>query len=282
MTHSSSLSLQLQRAAGPLKNIGIQPQVAIVLGSGLGDFASGIENARFVPYGDVDGMPVSKVEGHAGRFCYGRFEGVDLLAMQGRVHLYEGHRANDVVFGVRLAIALGARVVILTNAAGGIDETFDAGDLMVIDDHINLTGHNCLVGENDAAVGPRFPDMTHTYDAALGALAEEGAKTHGFSLRHGVYAGMLGPNYETPAEIRMLRGMGAHAVGMSTVLEAIAARHMGARILGISCITNPAAGVNDQSLSHAEVQDVANRTSGRFQAVIRAVLAGLASREERT
>ncbi len=211
-----------------------------------------------------------------GNLVLGRAEGVPVVAMQGRVHLYEGHPVDDVVFGTRLMVRLGAHSVVLTNAAGGIGDGFTPGDLMVIDDHLNLTGHNCLVGSNDEALGPRFVDMTVAYDAELRGLAHEAAGALGFSLERGVYAGMLGPSYETPAEIRMLRTLGAHAVGMSTVLETIAARHMGARVLGLSCITNLGAGLSGEVLSHAEVQEVADRVRERFISLLRGVLGRLA------
>lgn len=251
------------------------PQVALVLGSGLGGLADQIANARSVNYADVTGMPTSAVAGHAGRFVIGEIAGVPVIAMQGRVHLYEGHDADDVVFGVRLMASLGASFLIVTNAAGGIDPSLNAGTLMLIDDHMNLTGRNCLIGANDDTVGPRFPDMTHAYDEALLALAIATARTHDIELARGVYAGVLGPSYETPAEIRMLRTLGADAVGMSTVLEVIAARHLGLRCLGVSCVTNAAAGVTDQVLSHEDVQQVANAAADRLQALIVGVVAQL-------
>jgi purine-nucleoside phosphorylase len=253
-----------------------RPRVALVLGSGLGTFADRLEHRSVVPYDAVRGMPRSSVEGHAGNFVFGRVGAVDVVAMQGRAHLYEGHSPADVVLGVRLMVRLGAASVILTNAAGGIDPDFEPGDLMLITDHLNLTGHNCLVGPHDGTMGPRFLDMTAPYDAELRATAHASASDLGFTLRDGVYAGLLGPTFETPAEIRMLRTLGAQAVGMSTVLEVIAARHMGARVLGLSCITNLAAGLGLDPLSHAEVQTTAQRVRTRFEALLTDVLGRLA------
>lgn len=251
------------------------PSVALVLGSGLGGFADELEDRVALPYAEIEGIPVSGVAGHAGQLVIGTAGGVPVVAMQGRVHLYEGHAPEAVVFGTRLMIALGARTLVITNAAGGVDETFAPGDLMGIEDHLNLTGRNCLVGENDDSLGPRFVDMTEAYDRDLLALAERTAQEQGFALRRGVYAGLLGPTYETPAEVRMVRTLGGHAVGMSTVLEVIAARHMGARVLGISCITNQAAGISGEKLSHEEVKQTAERVRSRFVALLRGVLGGV-------
>jgi purine-nucleoside phosphorylase len=251
------------------------PRVGIVLGSGLGALADDLAGRTAIAYSSIDGMPVSKVAGHAGNLVFGRIEAVPVVAMQGRVHLYEGHPACDVVFGARLMIALGARTVVITNAAGGIDPSFVPGDLMIIDDHLNLTGTSCLVGANDESMGPRFPDMTQAYDAELRTRAGDVARTLGFEAKHGVYAGLLGPTYETPAEVRMLRTLGANAVGMSTVLETVAARHMGARVLGISCITNLAAGLGSGLLTHDEVKETADRVRDRFVGLVRGVVAGL-------
>lgn len=262
----------LAAAADVRKRCGVSPRVALVLGSGLGGFADELEDKVSIPYAEIKGMPRSKVAGHAGNLVVGRAEGVPVVAMQGRVHLYEGHPARDVVFGARLMLALGADTIVITNAAGGLKEGFAPGDLMVIDDHLNLTGQNCLLGPNEETMGPRFVDMTIAYDPELRAIAHETAKELGFSLQRGVYAGLLGPTYETPAEIRMLRTLGADAVGMSTVLEAIAARHMGAAVLGVSCITNLGAGLTAQLLNHEEVQEVADRVRGKFVSLLRGVL----------
>jgi purine-nucleoside phosphorylase len=250
----------------------LQPRVGLVLGSGLGSFADSLEERTAVPYGRIREMPVSSVPGHAGNLVLGRTDGLPVAAMQGRVHLYEGHPAADVVFGVRLMVTLGVDTVVITNAAGGIDPQLQAGDLMLIEDHLNLTGQNCLIGPNEGGLGPRFVDMTTAYDARLRELAHEAAREQGWSLRTGVYAGLLGPTYETPAEIQMLRTLGAQAVGMSTVQEVIAARHMGARVLGISCITNLAAGMGSGPLSHEEVKQTADEARERFEGLLRATL----------
>jgi purine-nucleoside phosphorylase len=254
----------------------VAPRVALVLGSGLGGFADTLGDRVVIPFADVPGMPRSHVEGHAGNLVLGAAHGMPVVAMQGRVHLYEGHPPEDVVFGLRLMIALGARYVLLTNAAGGVADGMQPGDLMLIEDHLNLTGRSPLVGPNESQLGARFPDMSEAYDRRLRALADEVAARAGFSLRRGVYAGVLGPQYETPAEVRMVRLLGAHAVGMSTVLETIAARHMGARVLGLSCITNVAAGLTEGKLSHDEVTEVAARVRGRFTALLSGILEAIA------
>jgi purine-nucleoside phosphorylase len=251
------------------------PKAAVILGSGLGAFAEQLTDRCVIPYSEIPGMPVPRVAGHAGQLVLGNIKHVPVVVMQGRVHMYEGHTPQECVFGVRLMLRLGAQYLLVTNAAGGISELFSQGDLMLISDHINLTGHNCLLGPNDENLGPRFPDMTGAYDAELTALAERIAVELGHRLRRGVYAGVMGPCYETPAEIRMLQRIGAHAVGMSTVQEVIAARHMGARVLGISCITNMAAGISEAPLSHGEVRDTADRVAGRFSTLLSNVIAKL-------
>ena len=257
---------------------GEAPRVGLVLGSGLGGYANTMADRVAIPYADL-GMPQSGVVGHAGKLVLGRVGAMPVAAMQGRVHLYEGHDPNDVVFGARLMIALGARILIITNAAGGIGEGYQPGDLMLIEDHLNLTARNCLTGENDDSLGPRFPDMSDAYDARLRALADEVARAQGFELQRGVYAGLLGPTYETPAEVRMLRTLGATAVGMSTVLETIAARHMGARVLGISCISNLAAGISKQPLSHDEVTETTDLARDKFVSIVQGVLERIAHGE---
>lgn len=273
-----SLSEQLDLVRARLRSeVRTPPKVALVLGSGLGGFADELDESVSIPYEEIEGMPVSGVEGHAGNLVFGSVSGVPVVAMQGRVHLYEGYSPDEVVFGVRLMARLGAKMMIITNAAGGIGEELEVGDLMVLSDHLNLTGRNCLVGKNDAALGPRFPDMTEAYDRALREIASVSARRLGSELKTGVYAGLLGPTYETPAEIRMLRTLGADAVGMSTVLEVIAARHLGVRCLGISCITNKAAGISHEKLDHAEVQDTANRVRDQFVAILRGILGNLGS-----
>jgi purine-nucleoside phosphorylase len=250
--------------------VGENPAVGVVLGSGLGAWAEGLASATKVPYADIPHMARSTVVGHAGNLWLGRAEGVPVACLQGRVHLYEGHEAERVVFGVRLLAKLGCRAVVLTNAAGGLDPAASPGDLMLVTDHLNLMGRNPLSGPNEGTLGPRFPDMTQAYDREIGALAREAAREVGVPLREGVYAGLLGPTYETPAEIRMLRALGADAVGMSTVPEVIALRHMGVRAAAISCITNLAAGISPTLLDHAEVEATATAVRGRFTALISA------------
>ena len=259
---------------------GARPRVALVLGSGLGDYAEQLVAARHIDYAEL-GFPRSHVQGHAGRLFYGRTRseagapGVEVLAMQGRVHAYEGHDLQTVVLPVRALIGAGCQVVLLTNAAGGVGEGLAAGDLVLIRDHLNLVGGSPLRGENDPALGPRFPDMTAVYDPALRALAEQVAARQELRLPSGVYACGLGPQYETPAEVRMLRALGADLVGMSTVPEAIAARHRGARVLGISCVTNLAAGISPQPLSHDEVTETAQRVRGVFIRLLDGILAAI-------
>ena len=246
------------------------PAVGVVLGSGLGAWADGLSGATKIPYAEIPNMARSNVIGHAGNLCLGRSEGVPVACLQGRVHLYEGHELERVVFGVRLLARLGCRAVVLTNAAGGLGEGWAPGDLMLVTDHLNLTGRNPLSGPNDGALGPRFPDMTEAYDRELGGLAREAARATGVTLREGVYAALLGPSYETPAEIRMLRTLGASAVGMSTVPEVIALRHMGVRAAAISCITNLAAGLSPTRLDHSEVEATATSARDRFTALLSA------------
>ena len=285
MHDDSPQAQRLEKAAKYVKSkTNLTPQVGLVLGSGLGGYADTLSDRVVLPFGEVPGMPVSHVVGHAGNLVLGTVGGtsgessaLSVAAMQGRVHLYEGHPVADVVFGVRLMISLGVKTILVTNAAGGISEGMMPGDLMLIEDHLNLTAQSPLTGSNESALGVRFPDMTRAYDPDLGRLAEAVAAAQGFRLLRGVYAGMLGPQYETPAEVRMLRTLGAHAVGMSTVLETIAARHMGARVLGFSCITNVAAGLSSETLNHAEVTDVAERVKGRFTAMLEGVLTGIAA-----
>ena len=256
--------------------VGCEPELGVVLGSGLGAFAQALEQRIILPYADIPHMPSSSVEGHAGNLVVGRMAGIPVACMQGRVHFYEGHSAGPVVFGVRLLAAIGCRTVLLTNAAGGIQPGFAAGDLMLIVDHLNLSGMNPLVGPNPAELGPRFPDLSHAYDAGVAAAARVAARRESVELREGVYAAMLGPSYETPAEIRMLRTLGAAAVGMSTVAEVIALRHMGVRVGAMSLITNLAAGLSGALLDHAEVQEVARRRSRVFTRVLERWIEALA------
>lgn len=242
------------------------PSVGVVLGSGLGAFGDTL--ATRIPYESLPGMPRSTVVGHAGNLCLGRVGGATVACLQGRVHAYEGHPASRVVFGVRLLARLGCRAVLLTNAAGGIRGELRPGDLMLLRDHLNLSGTSPLVGPNDDAVGPRFPDLSKAYDPAIAEAAREAARESGVRLREGVYAAMLGPSYETPAEVKMLRALGADAVGMSTVAEVIALRHMGVRVGAISCITNLAAGISKTPLDHREVEETARQTRETFVALL--------------
>jgi len=244
------------------------PSVGVVLGSGLGAFGDGLASLRKVPYAEIPHMPRSAVVGHAGNLCLGRVGATNVACLQGRVHLYEGHSLERVTFGVRLLARLGCRAVLLTNAAGGVQKGMSPGDLMLIVDHLNLTGRNPLIGPNDDSVGPRFPDMSRAYDPVLSEAARQAATEQDAPLKEGVYAGLLGPTYETPAEVRMLRTLGADAVGMSTVPEVIALRHRGVRVGAISCITNLAAGIGDAPLDHSEVEEVAKQTRARFSALL--------------
>lgn len=248
------------------------PDVAVVLGSGLGDVVEALSGPVTTPFGDIPGWPVSRVIGHAGKLVVGDLAGKRVAALSGRAHYYEGHDLRTVTFAIRVLGLLGIKRIILTNAAGGINLSFKPGTLMVIDDHINLLGSNPLVGDNDERFGPRFPDMTEVYSNRLRALADEAAVARSVPVAHGVYVAVHGPSYETPAEIRFLRTIGADAVGMSTVPEALVARHMGLEVLGVSCITNPAAGVLPQPLHHDEVMDVARRVQGEFSSLLEGII----------
>ena len=240
------------------------PLVGVILGSGLGDFADGVDERVTIPYGDIPGFPASAVIGHSGTLVAGTVRGVPTVVLSGRVHYYEGHPMPAVVFPARVLGLLGCRTVIVTNAAGGIDRSFKSGNLMLIEDHINAFGTNPLVGANDEDLGPRFPDMSDAYRKDLRSLALAVAKRQRIPLKHGVYVGVHGPSYETPAEIRAFRAWGAHAVGMSTVPEVIALNQMGIGVLGISCITNMAAGVLKQKLDHRQVLETTQRVKGDF------------------
>ncbi len=267
---------QVQSAAARVRSTAATiPDVAIVLGSGLGGFASSLGNALSIPYGDIPNWPDANVVGHEGRLVIGEIAGRCVAALSGRAHFYEGHDLRTVTFATRVLGMLGVKTLILTNAAGGINTAFAPGDLMVIDDHINLLGSNPLVGPNDERFGVRFPDLTHVYSPRLRRVADDTAAAQGIALRHGVYAACHGPSYETPAEVRCLRLIGADAVGMSTVPEAIVARHMGIEVLGISCITNFAAGVLPQPLNHGEVLETAQRVRLTFIALLKGVIAGI-------
>ena len=255
------------------------PKVGVVLGSGLGPFAEKAmddKRARSLPYQDIPHFPSSSVEGHKGQLAYGFIENTPMWILQGRVHKYEGYTASDVAFSVRTLAALQCKAIVLTNAVGAINEHLEVGDLMVITDHINLTGDNPLVGPNDLRFGPRFVDMTDTYTKALRHLAQKVAKQHGIRLKEGVYTGVLGPSYETPAEISMFREAGGDVVGMSTVYEAIAARHLGQDILGISCITNKASGLAGKTLTHEDVNEAAAHAAKTFGVLLSDLLPRLA------
>lgn len=244
------------------------PEIGIVLGSGLGDFARQVEKSAEISYDSLPGFPVSTVAGHAGKLIFGYVRSVPVVVMQGRVHYYEGYSMEQVVAPIRLMGMLGAKKLLLTNAAGGVNTDFTPGDLMVITDHISAFVPSPLRGENPEELGPRFPDMSRVYDEGMGRAVLTAGEKLGQSLRQGVYLQWQGPNYETPAEIRMFRTLGADAVGMSTVCEAIAARHMGLRVCAISCITNMACGILPQPLSHEEVQQTADRVKDKFQALV--------------
>jgi len=246
--------------------------VAIVLGSGLGDFTQSLQDSVSISYTDIPHWPASAVIGHAGKLVVGMMGSKRVVALSGRAHFYEGHSMSVATFATRVIGLLGIRTLVLTNAAGGINVNFQPGTLMVIDDHINLMGTNPLVGSNDDRFGPRFPDMTEAYSKRLREIADQAAASSKVAIAHGVYVALHGPSYETPAEIRYLRTIGADAVGMSTVPETIVARHMGMEVLGISCITNPAAGVLPKPLVHDEVMEVARRVRGEFSKLLQAVI----------
>jgi purine-nucleoside phosphorylase len=246
-----------ETVAATRSKVSLAPTLGIVLGSGLGAFADTLEGLVKIPYADLPHLPASRVPGHSGNLCFGGVFGVPVVCMQGRVHYYEGHTIEAVVHGARTMARLGVRHVLLTNAAGGLEPSWSAGDLMIVTDHLNLMGTSPLLGPNDDALGPRFPDMTEAYDVKLREQLNEVAAAAAIPLRAGIYAGLTGPSYETPAEVRMLRGLGAQAVGMSTVPEVIALRHMGVKVAALSCITNLAAGITKATLNHAEVEEVA-------------------------
>jgi purine-nucleoside phosphorylase len=256
--------------------VAIEPRVGVVLGSGLGAFADAVEAPVEIPYGEIPGWPESTAIGHDGRLVLGSFGGVPVAVMKGRAHLYEGHPPGRVVFGVRVLGLLGIRTLVLTNASGAIETSLEPGQLVAISDHLNLQGSSPLIGPNDDTLGPRFPDMSNAYDADLRAAAHEAAARLGIELGEGVYAGWLGPAFETPAEIRMLRVLGADLVGMSTVPEVLAARHVGIRCLALSCVTNMAAGVLPEPIDHERVLEVGAAASGRLVALLREIVPALA------
>ena len=252
-----------------------KPEVGVILGSGLGEFADEIKAEAIVPYTEIEGFPTSTVSGHKGRFVFGYVENVPVVIMQGRVHYYEGYPMADVVLPTRLMGMLGAKKIFLTNAAGGINESFGPGDLMLITDHITTAVPSPLIGPNIEELGTRFPDMSEVYTPALQDVIREAAKECGIALKEGVYVQTTGPNYETPAEIRMYRGWGGDAVGMSTACDAMAACHMGLEVCGISCITNMAAGISTEKLDHKEVQETADRVAKDFKNLVGKVIAKL-------
>lgn len=250
------------------EKIKFQPKAAIVLGSGLGNFADQIEAAEELPYGEIEGFPVSTVPGHEGKFIFGYLGKVPVVCMKGRVHYYEGYPIGDVVLPARLMKMMGAEILFLTNASGGVNASFHAGDLMMITDHISCFVPNPLIGPNVDELGTRFPDMSSVYDKGLQEILRQTAKEYGIPLKEGVYMQLTGPSFESPAEIRMVRVLGADAVGMSTVVEAIAANHMGMRICGISCVCNLAAGMTENPLTHEEVQEAASQAAPLFTKLV--------------
>lgn len=257
-----------------------EPLMAVVLGSGLGGYASKMEVVCEIPYSEIDGFPVSTVQGHDGRFLFGYVEGVPIVAMKGRVHFYEGYAIDDVVLPIRTMGLLGAKYILLTNAAGGIDLDFEPGDLMLIEDHISSFIRSPLIGENIEELGVRFPDMSRVYDLKLCDCIRRAASSEGIDIKEGTYLQTSGPQFETPTEIKMFRTLGASAVGMSTVVEAIAAHHMGMRVCGISCISNMAAGILDQPLTHSEVQITADKVAQKFERLVSGLIKELSKLKE--
>lgn len=257
-----------------------EPLMAVVLGSGLGGYASKMEVVCEIPYSEIDGFPVSTVQGHDGRFLFGYVEGVPIVTMKGRVHFYEGYAIDDVVLPIRTMGLLGAKYILLTNAAGGIDLDFEPGDLMLIEDHISSFIRSPLIGENIEELGVRFPDMSRVYDLKLCECIRRAASSEGIDIKEGTYLQTSGPQFETPTEIKMFRTLGASAVGMSTVVEAIAAHHMGLRVCGISCISNMAAGILDQPLTHSEVQITADKVAHKFERLVSGLIKELSKLKE--
>lgn len=262
------------------RKIEFTPKVALVLGSGLGQFAEQVDVIGEIAYHEIDGFPISTVEGHKGRFLFGYIEDVPVVLMQGRVHYYEGYTMQEVVMPIRLMKMMGAEILFLTNAAGGVNQNFSAGDFMLITDHISSFVPSPLIGENVNELGTRFPDMSEIYDKELQDVIRRVAKTEGISLQEGVYLQFTGPNYETPSEIRMAASLGADAVGMSTACEAMAANHMGMKICGISCITNMACGISKNPLNHEEVQEIANKKANLFQKLVKDSIAQMSAKND--
>ncbi|MEP6920950.1 MAG: purine-nucleoside phosphorylase [bacterium] len=274
----SNIYARAEHAARTIRaRTSLQPHVAIILGSGLGAFADEFDESVAIPYSEIPGFVSSTAEGHAGRLVIGKVDQIPVLAMQGRVHFYEGYSLEEVTFPIRTFKLLGIKTLVLTNAAGGVNVQLQQGALMVISDHLNLMGVNPLRGPNDERFGPRFPDLSEAYSRDLQEAVIEVAREQGVEIRRGIYAALAGPSYETPAEIHMLRACGADAVGMSTVPETIVARHMGIDVLGISCITNMAAGISDAPINHAEVMDTGRRVRSTFTQLLRGVIPKLRS-----
>ncbi|GIP32312.1 purine-nucleoside phosphorylase [Paenibacillus sp. J2TS4] len=271
-SHSSSLSRLEETANWIRERISITPTMGLILGSGLGVLAESLEQPAVLPYREIPHFPVSTVEGHAGELVFGQWGGRPLVMMKGRFHLYEGYDGEAVTYPVRVMKALGVQTLLVTNSAGGINPSYQVGDFMLIRDHINFMFRNPLIGPNDDRLGPRFPDMSEGYSRRLLELAKRTASRLKIKVKEGVYVGMTGPTYETPAEVRMLRMLGGDAAGMSTVPEVIAARHAGIEVFGVSCITNMAAGMLDQPLSHAEVVATANRVQPQFIELMQALI----------
>ena len=268
-----SVVAELDRAAEAIRDrTPLRPELAVVLGSGLGAFADELDDAVEIPYGEIPGWPASTAIGHAGTLVVGTLAGLPLFMLRGRAHLYEGHAPDRVVFGVRVLGRLRVRALVLTNAAGGVNPAYGQGTLVLVSDHLNLQGSSPLAGPYVDALGPRFPDLTDAYDPELRARAHDAAAQHGIELHEGVYAAFLGPAYETPAEVRFARAIGADLVGMSTVPEVLAARHMGIRCLALSCVTNMAAGLVPGKINHVEVLEVGERVRGTFTALLRELL----------
>jgi len=273
---STSLYERAEHASRIIRSrISVEPRIALVLGSGLGGFADDFDDAVAIPYEDIPGFVRSTAEGHAGRLVIGNVDSIPVLAMQGRVHYYEGYSLEEVTFPIRVFNLLGIKTLVLTNAAGGINVQLTQGALMMISDHVNLMGVNPLVGPNDERFGPRFPDMSAVYSPELQELVVEEAKAINVAVRRGIYGALSGPSYETPAEIHLLRNLGADAVGMSTVPEAIVARHMGIEVLGISCITNMAAGISDEPINHEEVMATGVRVRATFTELLQRVIGAI-------
>lgn len=272
MVNAFSKAVIDEAAAFIRSTTNVQPEIGLILGSGLGVLGDELEDAVTIPYEDIPHFPVSTVEGHAGELVLGKLQGRNVVLMRGRFHMYEGYEPERTALPVRVMKALGVTTLLVTNAAGGVNLGYKPGNLMLISDHINLTGRNPLVGPNDNALGVRFPDMSDAYSRRLRAIAQETASELGINVQEGVYVGLLGPNYETPAEIRMLRALGVDAVGMSTVSEVIVARHSGIEVLGISCISNMAAGILDQPLSHSEVMETTELVKEQFLSLVLTVI----------